>query len=73
MTDHTMTMGETDMGLRWAREGDWRVVAYAQGGHTTNRLVAGQGWVIDHDIPPGVERRLLAALGLRPSGEGRPA
>jgi hypothetical protein len=73
MTDHTITTGETDMGLRWAREGDWRVVAYAQGGHTTNRLVEGHGWVIDQNLPPDVERRLLAALGLRPPGEARPA
>jgi hypothetical protein len=52
------------MGLRWAREGEWRVVAYAEGGYAVNRWVEGPDWVIDHDIPSEVERPLCEALGI---------
>lgn len=57
--------GATGMGLRWAREGDWRLTAYAAGGCTTNRRVKGLGWIIDRDIPADVYMRLKAALGIK--------
>jgi hypothetical protein len=59
--------GRDRMGLRWAQEGDWRIVACAQGGHWFQRWVEGVGWVVlaDHrEMPAEVEARLLDTLGL---------
>lgn len=59
--------GKNGMGCRWARSGEWRVVAYAEGGYCPQRRVEGIGWcllAVDGEMPPDVEAALVDALGL---------
>lgn len=64
-----ITTGVNAAGLRWARLGEWRVVAYALGGFCLQRHVDGLGWILTRPgtsdtAPPEVRRALCAALGL---------
>jgi hypothetical protein len=75
MSEPKIETGKNGMGLRWARLGEWRIVAYAEGGYCVQRYVEGPGWCLLHagrggttppkdKIPAGVEAKLLDALGL---------
>ncbi len=62
------TMGEH---LRWAKCGEYRIVAYAQtpragegGGYSAQWFVEGIGWTICEEMPGYIERALCAALAL---------
>ncbi|MCI0462120.1 MAG: hypothetical protein L0Z62_34645 [Gemmataceae bacterium] len=62
--------GTTALGLRWASEGPWRIVAYQGGGYARNRRGPSTGqWFITSEMPSAVERRLCAALSI-PCQEG---
>jgi hypothetical protein len=59
--------GKNGVGLRWARLGEWRLLAHADGGYSVHRLIPGIGWCLLHDddlCPPLVEGRLCAELGI---------
>jgi hypothetical protein len=64
--------GTTGMGLRWAREGKWRVTAYHDGGYAVWQYSSTAScWIIGtarQDIPADVLARLCKALGIRPAG-----
>jgi hypothetical protein len=54
-------------GLRWAKHGQYRVVAYAEGGYCCQRHVQGPGWCLlapGQEMPADVERALCLALCL---------
>ncbi len=54
-------------GLRWAKSGEWRIAAYAEGGWVEERFVEGPGWCLLHQcdtMPEDVGRALCTALGL---------
>ena len=58
---------EQTPGLRWARRGPFRLLAYAAGGWCEQYHVAGVGWCLfpeGEGIPPDELRPLLAALEL---------
>ena len=62
-----VTTGTTRMGLRWARCGEYRIVAYVMpGGYSRQRVYSGrQGWRLllpTEPMPEDVERALCAAL-----------
>jgi hypothetical protein len=60
--------GRTQSGLRWARSGQYRILAYAEGGWCEQWLNGSVGWCLfsaNDAMPWGVRNRLLRALGLR--------
>lgn len=57
-------LGTNNAGLRFARMGEWLVVAYAMGGYSVQREVPGIGRILADDFPLDVERALCAALGI---------
>lgn len=60
----TVETGGSSMGLRWARCGDWRLVAYAAGGACEQHFVSGS-WCLMHDkgtMPADVRALLQEAL-----------
>lgn len=69
MRTHTATIitGQTDLGLRWAHNGTYRILAYAEGGYCCQCLYLVNGWYLlpaEEEIPQDVERALCHALGI---------
>lgn len=68
----SVEVGRSGMGLRWARHGDWRTVAYAEGGCCEQRRVEGFGWCLladGEDMPADVAEVLTFALEQTEGGE----
>lgn len=64
--------GRNGVGMRWARLGGWRVLAYAGGGYTLQRRASFGSWRLPGpgEAPPeGVLPALMRALRTEP-GEG---
>jgi hypothetical protein len=63
-----VTSGRTESGLRWARSGKYRILAYAEGGWCEQWLNGSVGWCLftaNDAMPWGVRNRLLRVLGLK--------
>ena len=61
--------GMLPIGLRWAGTSAYRVVAYAQGGHSCQRYVRGVGWCLfpkGEHMPRELYLALCAALNITP-------
>ncbi len=60
--------GESTGGLRWAKSGTWKIVAYKEGGYCQQQWVPPIGWVLltdQREMPDEVERALCLALGIK--------
>jgi hypothetical protein len=67
MANEPITTGRNGMGLRWAQCGEYRVVAYTNGGYCCQRYMNGPGWCLfpeGESMPEDVERALCSALGI---------